>query len=313
MTFWTRISTSEPSGGAAQDFLNATLQDSDGDFRATLRLYSNQDASSSYVRRQFNLENFIGDTVRLHFLGTTNNDSQPTTFRIDDVSLEVELPEGTAPTVTTLDEDQVTATSARLNMTVDSNGLSTEVWFDFEAGDSTPDPDTEHIGVGNGSNLRPSAIQSLVLSATRSTTQRGERREQRRQRRWSQRFFQTDECPVTPPRADTDPANQITEIPPVYRRDTPERGYDTSMVRVGNRAQLGRLDTLAECRLRRLWRELTHTLTGLGCDTTYYFEAHAQRSAGHDDGATLAFTTSPCDEPVVSDQLLLFAERAEAR
>ncbi|MEA2560102.1 MAG: hypothetical protein QOH06_1606 [Acidobacteriota bacterium] len=163
LTFWTRISTSEPAGGAAQDFLNATLQRTTGTFLSSLAIYSNQDASGSYVKRTFNLVNFIGQTFRIHFLGVTNTDAQPTVFRIDDVSLSITIPSGSEPSVTTDAADQITDSSARLNMTVDPNDAATTAWFDLEIDDSSPNTDTEHISIGCGSQSRSASISVYGL------------------------------------------------------------------------------------------------------------------------------------------------------
>lgn len=150
LSYWVSITTSEPSGVPARDFLNATLQDEDGDFSAFLEILSNQNHSTGYFKRQFNLENFIGQTVRLHFLGTTNG-SDPTVFRIDDISLMATLPDGSKPSVTTLHEDQVESHSARLNMRVNPNGLPTEAWFRWDD-DTNLSFETDRISVGSGTS-----------------------------------------------------------------------------------------------------------------------------------------------------------------
>ncbi len=92
LTYYWNVSSQEGPGGA-YDFLNATLQDSAGDFLSHLRVYSNLDQSvaGNYQLSSFNLTGFRGQTIRLHFLGTTD-ESLPSVFRIDDVSVDVVMP-----------------------------------------------------------------------------------------------------------------------------------------------------------------------------------------------------------------------------
>ncbi len=89
LTFWCYITTQE-SGSVSNDFLNVTLQNSAGQFVASIAMYSNRNASAGYIKQSFDLMpllmSYKGQTIRLHFLATTNP-SYPTTFRIDDVSI----------------------------------------------------------------------------------------------------------------------------------------------------------------------------------------------------------------------------------
>lgn len=299
LTFWTKITTSEPTGGAAEDFLNATLQTSSGTFLAGLREYSNRDASSSYVKRTFDLSNFVGDTVRLHFLGLTNSDTQPTTFRIDDVSLLVEVPAGTSPTVVTSAPDQITESSARLRGTVNPNGLATDVWFDLEAGDSTPDPDTEHFGIGSGTSIR--SISYSVFDLECGTTYWVEAIGSNSEGTvvGAPRSFQTSNCPGTPPRADTRPADGIEAFSARLNAEIwPEGSPTTAWFEWGTTPTLGNaMNPQSAGSVAGTSTSIERTLTGLACGTLYYFEAHAQNGAGVDDGATLSFSTVACPGP----------------
>ena len=299
LTFWTKITTSEPTGGAAEDFLNATLQSSSGTFLASLREYSNRDASSSYVKRTFDLSNFAGDTVRLHFLGLTNSDTQPTAFRIDDVSLQVEVPAGTSPTVVTSAPDQITESSARLRGTVNPNGLATDVWFDLEAGDSTPDPDTEHFGIGSGTSTR--SISYSVFDLECGTTYWVEAIGSNSEGTvvGAPRSFQTSNCPGTPPRADTRPADGIEAFSARLNAEIwPEGSPTTAWFEWGTTPTLGNaMNPQSAGSVAGTSTSIERTLTGLACGTLYYFEAHAQNGAGVDDGATLSFSTVACPGP----------------
>lgn len=310
LTYWTYISTNEPSGGPAEDFLNVTLKDSSGDFLDSLQLLSNRNVSSGYVKREFNLEDHIGDTIRIHFLGTTNNDSQPTIFRIDDVSLRVQISQGDEPDVTTLAADQVRTTSARLNMSVDPNRADTEVWFDLEPGDPTPNTDTEHIQIGGGSGSRDVRISVFGLECGTKYYFEAHARNTHGLDTGIVRNFTTAACSGGRPHADTDPAMDITKTSATLTADvdanglstkawfawddSPNLGSETSHVSVGS--DVGEVD-------------FSQTLTGLSCGLTYYFENHASNSAGEDDGVTLSFRTLDCDAPTQSADLLLFVSR----
>jgi len=90
LTFWYNI-TSQETGGTGYDVLNITIQNSSGGYLATVAVYSNLNKDTApgnpyYHQQSFDMTPYKGQTVRLHFLGTTNA-SWPTTFRIDDVSI----------------------------------------------------------------------------------------------------------------------------------------------------------------------------------------------------------------------------------
>ncbi len=55
----------------------------------------------------------------------------------------VRVPGDEASPVATDGYAEVTATSVDLHLTVDPNGLETDLWFDSEASDSTPNTDTD--------------------------------------------------------------------------------------------------------------------------------------------------------------------------
>jgi PKD repeat protein len=87
LSFWYNI-TSEESSSTAYDVLNVTVKDSAGSYLATVAVFSNLHQSSvgHYKKTIFNMSPYIGQTVQIHFLATTDNDLN-TVFRIDDVSL----------------------------------------------------------------------------------------------------------------------------------------------------------------------------------------------------------------------------------
>jgi Zn-dependent metalloprotease len=90
LTFWLNISTSEAAGAAVFDRLFVEVRSTTGTLLATLTTFSNQNSQTAGVytlRGPFNLSSFAGQTVRIQFRGT-NDITLPTSFRIDDVSLQ---------------------------------------------------------------------------------------------------------------------------------------------------------------------------------------------------------------------------------
>lgn len=85
LSFYYNITSQETS---AHDFLNVTIQDSAGHYLGSVRLLSNRDQASLGVYRRVSADvtSYRGQTIRVNFLATTN-DNNPTVFRIDDVSL----------------------------------------------------------------------------------------------------------------------------------------------------------------------------------------------------------------------------------
>gem|GEM_PF-1837696 len=87
LSFWYNI-TSEEAGSTAYDILNVTIHNSTGNYLATVAVLSNLNKSSlgSYNKVTFDVTSYKGQTIRVHFLATTDG-SVYTVFRIDDVSL----------------------------------------------------------------------------------------------------------------------------------------------------------------------------------------------------------------------------------
>ncbi len=87
LNFWYNI-TSEETGSTAYDVLNVTIKSSTGNYLATVAIVSNLNKSTlgSYKKITFDVTPYKGQTVRIHFLATTD-DYLHTVFRIDDVSL----------------------------------------------------------------------------------------------------------------------------------------------------------------------------------------------------------------------------------
>ena len=89
LNFWLNITTSE-APGVIYDRLFIEVRSTTGTLLATLATFSNVDSGTAGVyvlRGSYNLSSFAGQTVRIQFRGT-NDITLPTSFRVDDVSVQ---------------------------------------------------------------------------------------------------------------------------------------------------------------------------------------------------------------------------------
>ncbi len=92
LAFWLKI-ISNDSTSTPYDYLNVEVRDSAGALLKTLDVYDNTDeaAFGSYVELLYNLTEFKGQTIRIHFWASTDS-SYVTNFFIDDTALNVTTP-----------------------------------------------------------------------------------------------------------------------------------------------------------------------------------------------------------------------------
>lgn len=94
LEYWYWVSTNELSGSPPRDVMTVSIRDGGGSFLKGLDSYSNNDAyGGGYRSDEFNVSEFIGDTIRVHFIATTSS-THPTVFRLDDISLIVTYDDG---------------------------------------------------------------------------------------------------------------------------------------------------------------------------------------------------------------------------
>lgn len=88
LTFWTKITTAETTTTSQNDLLTVKVTDASGvNVLQNVATLSNLNSSSSYVQRTYTLSSSLkGQTVNILF-SASNNASNATTFRIDDVGL----------------------------------------------------------------------------------------------------------------------------------------------------------------------------------------------------------------------------------
>ncbi len=85
LTYWWNVSTREACC-TPYDYLYARVLNSSGGVLATLQTLNNASPNNVWTKSTFNLLAYKGQTVRIYFKGT-NDVSLPTSFFIDDVSL----------------------------------------------------------------------------------------------------------------------------------------------------------------------------------------------------------------------------------
>jgi hypothetical protein len=102
LSFWYNIlSNDDPSG--AYDTFNASIRDSSNNVLANVLDRSNQDSDSGngpayYHQQTFDLLPYAGQTIRVYF-SSENDSTYPTSFDIDDVSVQVTPSGGNRPPV----------------------------------------------------------------------------------------------------------------------------------------------------------------------------------------------------------------------
>ena len=90
LNFWLNITTSEAAGAAVFDRVFIEVRSTSGTLLTTLATFSNQNSGTAGVyvlRGPYNLSSFAGQTVRIQFRATEDI-SLPTSFRVDDVSVQ---------------------------------------------------------------------------------------------------------------------------------------------------------------------------------------------------------------------------------
>jgi hypothetical protein len=300
-SFWLSITTTEPSSASGSDFLHFTIVDA-STFSVILDngWISNQNATGgSYTLVPYQMNSaLLGRNVRFVFDGTTNA-ANPTVFRIDDVSFTVTVPTGGAPTVSTQAADQVSQSSARLNMTVNQNGADTTVWFNLEAGNPSPVAETEHVLIGTGQqsigfgygvfDLQCDTVYYYRANASNSYggVQRG-----------SVLSFRTNACSAQAPAVSTAAADSVTASSARLLGFVNPNGFSTTASFAwGTDTTLGNSTPGQNVGNGNSSLSFAATLGNLQCGTVYYYRAVGENSGGRVTGALYNLTTAPCGPP----------------
>jgi hypothetical protein len=89
LSFYVRIDTAETTTTIQYDKLQVQVSTNGGASYTTLATYSNLNANSTYTLKTFNLNGYIGQTIRVRLYGTEDSSLQ-TSFVVDDTSLNVQ-------------------------------------------------------------------------------------------------------------------------------------------------------------------------------------------------------------------------------
>jgi hypothetical protein len=89
LTFWLHIDTAETTTTSAFDTLQVQVLNTSNTVLATLGTFSNLNHATGYQQHSFSMNSFIGQTVKIRFIGTEDASLQ-TSFVIDDVNLNVQ-------------------------------------------------------------------------------------------------------------------------------------------------------------------------------------------------------------------------------
>lgn len=297
-SFWYSITTQESAQFSEFDTLDVELLNFGGGSIQTLETLSNlDDTGGAYQSLSFDLTEFAGSSIGIKFIGETD-ESFPTVFRIDDVSVEAVVPEeGVPPFVVTQEADQITGSSARLNLSVDPNELDTDIWFEWGEGASL-NFSTDPIAVGGGNTIFDASDSLFGLDCETTYSFRAFAQNSQGTDQGLTRTLTTGACPGGPPFADTDPADSISAdsarlTAEVNPNDTPTEAW----FEWGTTTSLGNPTSPQSLPADNQYRGVTQTISSLDCETTYYFQAVAQNTHGTDRGAIHSFATSPCTGP----------------
>jgi hypothetical protein len=88
LTFWLHIDSAETTTITQFDTLRVQIRNSANTVLSTLATYSNLNKAAGYSQKTFNLNAFIGQTIRVYFLGAEDSSLQ-TSFVVDDTALNV--------------------------------------------------------------------------------------------------------------------------------------------------------------------------------------------------------------------------------
>ncbi|REJ85131.1 MAG: hypothetical protein DWQ36_14715 [Acidobacteria bacterium] len=203
-------------------------------------------------------------------------------------------PPASAPTVTTNAATSISQTSATLNASVDPNGSSTTVFFDYG---TTPGlgSTVTHGGIGSGTSP-VSTPQSLTgLSCGTQYYFRARASNSGGTSNGNTLNFNTTACPQPPPTVTTNAATSIGQTSATLNASVDPNGSSTTVFfDYGTTPGLGSTVTHGGIGSGTSPVSTPQSLTGLSCGTQYYFRARASSAGGSTNGATLSFSTASC-------------------
>ena len=296
-TFWYLITTDEPSG--TQDELRVEIHDDSGNFIEELVELDNADVWPFYVVWSTDLDDYIGETIRIYFEGETNS-SDPTVFRLDSISLLADVPEcDRDPDSDTNAPSDSTDTSVTLHGDVDPNGCETEGWFmvglspddlvtevgrqSVGSGDSEVDIEYTYGGLQCGFTLYYEVFSENAAGVDNDG---------------DTKTASTFPCP-NPPEATTLGVSTVTETVAILNGTVDPNGsltlYQYAYRLDGsNDSWLSVPDPAESAGSGSSPASVPVSVSGLTCNSTYEYYLVAVSEGGNSVGDTLTFTTLPC-------------------
>jgi hypothetical protein len=206
----------------------------------------------------------------------------------------------TPPSVTTNAATSIGQTSATLNASVNPNGSSTTVFYDYGLTTSYGTSVTYgSIGSGTSSVSTPFGLTGLTCNTLYhfrarasnggGTTNGGDL------------SFTTSACSITSPSVTTNAATSIGQTSATLNASVnPNASSTTVFYDYGLTASYGSSVTYGGIGSGTSSVSTPFALTGLSCNTGYHFRARASNGGGTTNGGDLSFTTSTCSSPIGS-------------
>lgn len=164
LSFYRSIKTTE-IGSTGYDFLYVRLRNNSGGLIQTLATYSNSDGSTATCQTYIPITinslpiNLGGQTIRVSFEASTNG-TNPTVFRLDDVSLNYTACTNSISAASASATPQISTPGSPVTLSKSGGSLGTGAsWFWYTGGCGT-----NSLGAGSGTN------GSLVVYPTVTTT-----------------------------------------------------------------------------------------------------------------------------------------------
>jgi N-acetyl-anhydromuramyl-L-alanine amidase AmpD len=152
LTGWINVTTQEPAGNTAYDVLWIAIYDQSGNPIATLRQLSNLDAPLSnntlgnyFQVGPFDLTAYKGTSVQVAFVALTDS-SYPTTFLVDDVSLQVTTADSPPTTSVTSPSNGATVSGTiSVNATASDDVAVTSLEIDIDGASKTSNSNSSSL------------------------------------------------------------------------------------------------------------------------------------------------------------------------
>jgi hypothetical protein len=205
------------------------------------------------------------------------------------------------PAVTTNGATNVGQTSATLSATVNPNGASTTLYFDYGVTTSYGSTVT-HGNVGSGTTPVTHTFVLTGLNCGTTYHYRARAQNSGGTRSGNDQSFTTSACSQPPPTVTTNSATNVGQTSATLSATVNPNGASTALYfDYGFTTSYG--STVIYGSVGSGTTPVTHTfvLKGLNCGTTYHYRARAQNSGGTTNGNDQTFNASACGSLIFAD------------